>query len=102
LRFLVGLTKQGDPGAIAFLQGRVVAAYKIVEAHLATNQWVACGRPTIADFSLAGYVYYPEETGLDIPALFPNITAWANRIKALPGWKAPYELMQRAYVPKGA
>lgn len=102
LRFLVGLTKQGDPAAIAFLQGRVVAAYKVVEAHLATNQWIACGRPTIADFSLAGYVYYPEETGLDIPALFPNITVWANRIKALPGWKGPYELMQRAFAPQGA
>jgi glutathione S-transferase len=96
LRFLVGIVKQGDPAVISFLQNRVVAAYKIVEAHLASTPFVACGRPTIADFSLAGYLYYPEETGLDIPALFPNITTWAGRIKDLPGWKGPYDLMPRA------
>lgn len=95
LRFLVGITHQGDPAAIAFLQNRVVAAYKVVETHLAKTPYIACGRPTIADLSLAGYVYYPEETGLDIPALFPNITAWANRIRDLPGWKGPYDLMPR-------
>jgi glutathione S-transferase len=51
-------------------------------------------RPTIADFSLAGYVYYPaEETGFDVEATFPAIDAWRRRLAALPGWKPPYELM---------
>ncbi len=96
LRFLVGLTRQGDPAVIEFLKGRTIAAYKIVEKHLADTPFLVAGRPTIADFSLAGYVYYPEETGIDVPQMFPNITAWASRIKDLPGWKGPYELMPRA------
>ena len=51
-------------------------------------------RPTIADISLAGYVYYPpEEFGFDIAKDHPHIGAWMERMKALPGWKHPYELM---------
>ena len=96
LRFLVGITKQGDPAVIDFLRGRALAAYKIVETHLAKAPFLVADRPTIADLSLAGYVYYPEETGIDLPGSFPNIQAWADRIKALPGWKGPYELMPRA------
>ncbi len=51
-------------------------------------------RPTIADLSLVAYLYYPaEEFGFDIPAQHKNIAAWLDRIKALPGWKHPYDLM---------
>ena len=36
-------------------------------------------RPTIADISMAGYVYYPEETGVDWTA-YPHLSAWRERI----------------------
>ena len=52
------------------------------------------GQPTIADISLAGYLYYPaEEFGFDIGAQHKNIGAWRERIRALPGWAHPYDLM---------
>ncbi len=51
-------------------------------------------RPTIADLSLVAYLYYPaEEFGFDIAAQHKNIAVWLDRIKALPGWKHPYDLM---------
>jgi glutathione S-transferase len=75
-----------------FLRGRALGAWRIVEKHLARHPFMVGGEPTVADFSLAGYVYYSEETGIDRQA-FPNINAWADRIKALPGWKHPHELM---------
>jgi glutathione S-transferase len=51
-------------------------------------------RPTIADISLTAYLYYPpEEFGFDIAKDHPAIGAWLGRIKALPGWKHPYQLM---------
>jgi glutathione S-transferase len=43
---------------------------------------------------MVGYLYHTEETGIDRKA-FPNIEAWTKRIAALPGWKAPYDLMPR-------
>jgi glutathione S-transferase len=72
----------------------VEASCAIVEKHLADRPFVLGERPTIVDFSMAGYVYYPsEETGFDIEKAFPAIHAWRQRLAALPGWKRPYELM---------
>jgi len=94
LRFLVGIQKGGETQVTEFLRARALGAWGIVEKHLAARPFVIGAAPTIADFSLAGYVYYPEETGID-RAKFPNIAAWAKRIAELPGWKPPYEMMPR-------
>ncbi|WP_213307975.1 glutathione S-transferase family protein [Paraburkholderia sacchari] len=87
-------TTPQHPEVQKFLKGRAEAAYSIVETHLAQNEYIVGKRPTIADLSLAGYVFYPaEETGFDLPSAYPNIARWAQRIANLPGWKDPYELM---------
>lgn len=86
--------KPTDPAVMSFLRGRAEAAYQIVEAHLSRQPFLVGGRPTIADISLAGYVYYPvEETGIDIAAAYPAIVRWRERIAALPRFKSPYDLM---------
>ena len=91
----VGIQKAGDPAVIEFLRGRAKGAFAIVDKHLAGRAFIAGERPTIADLSMVGYLYYPEETGIDRSAT-PNIEAWTRRIAALPGWKHPYDLMPRA------
>jgi glutathione S-transferase len=94
LRFLFGIQKAGDTPVVEFLRTRALGAYGVVEKHLAARPFMIGQRPTIADFSLAGYVYYPEATGID-HAKFPNIEGWTKRLAALPGWKHPYDLMPR-------
>ena len=79
-------------GAIPFLQGRLAAAYKVLNDHLATRDWVADTDPTVADFACCGYLYYPEPFGFD-RADWPHVDAWLDRIAALPGWRHPYDLM---------
>lgn len=92
LRYMVGLQKTGDTPVTKFLLDRVVAAYRIVDKHLAGAPFLVGDRLTIADLSLAGYVYLPEETGIDM-ADFPHIAAWKERISDMPGWRHPHELM---------
>jgi glutathione S-transferase len=94
LRFLVGVLKTGDPAVIEFLRARALGAFVIVDKHLAKQPFLLGAEPTIADFSLAGYQYYEEETSID-RAAFPHLLAWTRRIAQLPGWKHPYELMPR-------
>jgi glutathione S-transferase len=94
LRWLVGIQKSGDPAVHEFLRGRALGAFAIVDKHLAKQPFLLGDAVTIADFSLAGYQYYEEETSIDRSA-FPNIRAWLGRIAQLPGWKPPYELMPR-------
>lgn len=83
-----------DPAVMAWLKGRLEAAYEIVNTHLAKTPFMVGSAPTIADFSMCGYAYYPEEeSGLNLLTRYEHIGAWAARMKALPGWVAPYELM---------
>lgn len=97
-RFLMNfLAPEKRPEAvIPFLQGRLKAAYAVLNDHLAGRHWIVGSGPTIADLSCCGYLYYPEPFGFDRKD-WPHIDAWLDRIAALPGWKHPYDLMQRAF-----
>jgi glutathione S-transferase len=94
-RFLRNFAKPaGDPAAMAFLKGRIDNSLRILDGRLARAPFVIGDHPTIADISLVGYLYYPaEEFGFDMAATYPNIAAWLERMKALPGWAHPYDLM---------
>ncbi|MEL6680390.1 MAG: glutathione S-transferase family protein [Pseudomonadota bacterium] len=76
-----------------FLTARTRGGLKVLNRQLKGRDWVAADRPTIADLSIAGYLFYPEPFGYDAES-FPNVAAWLDRLKALPGWQAPYDLMK--------
>jgi glutathione S-transferase len=85
---------RGDATVLAFLKGRIDNSLGILDKRVAASPFVLGPRPTIADLSLIAYLYYPaEEFGFDIAAEHKNIAAWLDRIRALPGWRPPYELM---------
>lgn len=96
LRFMLTFMKTGETPVTEFLRVRVNGAYGVLDRHMASRDFVIGKRPTIADLSLCGYLFYGDELGVDL-APFMNIGKWLDRIKALPNWKHPYELMQRAY-----
>lgn len=95
LRWIVGIEKKADPAVAQFLRERALKVFGIVDQHLANRAFLLGDEPTIADFSLVGYHYYDEETGID-RSTFPNLMAWTRRIAELPGWRHPYDLMPRA------
>jgi len=93
-RVLHAMTPEPAPAVLAYLRARAQAALAIVDKHLADRRFMLGDRPTIVDFSLAGYLYYPPaETGFDLAAAFPAIETWRARLAALPGWKPPYDMM---------
>ncbi|UWR16205.1 glutathione S-transferase family protein [Sulfitobacter sp. M368] len=77
---------------IAFNQGRLKAAYAVLNDHLEGREWIVGDGVTNADLSCCGYLYYPEAFGFDRKD-WPNIDAWLTRLSNEPGWKAPYDLM---------
>ena len=93
-RFLMNfLAPEKRPeGVIPFLQGRLKAAYTVLNRHLEGRDWIVGAGPTLADLSCCGYLYYPEPFGFS-RADWPHIDRWLDRIAALPGWKHPYDLM---------
>ena len=83
-----------EPAVGQFLKGRIDNAFGIVEKHLAGQPYIVGGAPTIADLSLCGYLFFPvEESGYDIAARYPAMAAWLARLRELPGWTPPYELL---------
>jgi glutathione S-transferase len=83
-----------DPAIEKFLRGRIDNAFTIAERHLASREYIVGSAPSIADLSMSGYLYYPaDESGYDIPKQYPAMARWLERLRALPGWKPPYELL---------
>lgn len=62
--------------------GRVLG---LLNDHLGKHEWLALGRPTIADIACVPYVGIGHEGGVPL-APYPNIEKWVGRIKALPNF----------------
>ena len=92
LRWMVTLAKTGEPQVHEFLRGRVKTALGILDAHLGKSAFAVGEEPSIADISMCGYLYWPDEFGVSWND-YPRIGAWLERIRRLPGWVHPYELM---------
>ena len=57
---------------------------RIMDGELAKRDWLALGRPTIADISCFGPISLLKVSGYDTDK-WPNVTRWLDRIRALPG-----------------
>ena len=64
-------------------KGRRVLA--ILEAELATREWLSNERPTIADLACFPYVGLRREGKLPLDE-HPHILAWIGRIRSLPSY----------------
>jgi glutathione S-transferase len=85
------------PEVMTWLKTRIDVCYAVVDKHLATRPFLVGAAPTIADLSMSGYLFYPlEESGYDYRAHFPSIGAWIERMKTVPGWAPPYDVLPGA------
>ena len=75
----------GVPVDLPAVQGAARRALGVLDGHLASREWLECGRPTIADCACAPYAALSGEGGVPLDA-FPNAAAWVERLKALPGF----------------
>jgi glutathione S-transferase len=57
----------------------------LMNKHLQHNDWLALGRPTIADIACMPYVALGHEGGVPLTP-YPAVAAWVARIKKLPGF----------------
>ena len=100
-RFMRTFGKDPDPAVLAFLHTRCESAWGILDTHLAGRDFVVADRLTIADLSLCGYLFWPEEIGVDWAA-YPNIARWLTHLRNEPLWVHPYQLMPGHPLPAAA
>ena len=91
-RFMRAFTENPEPAVMKVFRTRAETAWGVLDAHLGSRQYVVGDRLTIADLSLCGYLFWPEEIGVDWDA-YPNLRDWLARIRGTPRWVHPHELM---------
>jgi glutathione S-transferase len=78
----------GEPAVMAMLRERFDADIARLDAEFAGGRAFILGdTPTVADFSLCGYLYFADQAQVAVP---PHVQGWLDRIAALPGWRHPY------------
>lgn len=91
LRWFRRFKKNGNPGLVAWFEETAIADLDRMNDELAERPFLL-GYVTIADISLAGYLLYGDEIGLDMTR-WRHVSAWLDRLRALPGWQQPYAVM---------
>ncbi|PXW64056.1 glutathione S-transferase [Methylobacterium sp. B4] len=71
-----------DTGEVIARAHRILA---LIDAELASRDWIAADRPTIADVALYSYIAAAPEGNVDL-APYGRVRAWLARIEALPGF----------------
>jgi glutathione S-transferase len=86
-RFVRVFQKRTDDPRMPELLKRGYAALDVMERHLASYNFFAAGRFSIADIALFAYTHKAHDGGFDL-ARYPAVRAWLDRCLAQPGVSA--------------
>jgi glutathione S-transferase len=77
---------------IAEFRPRAEAALSFVDEMVKDRPFLLGDRCTIADIGCWGRMVFMAEGGFEM-SNWPNLAAWAGRLKAMPGFALPYDLI---------
>jgi len=83
-----------DPLIVDFFRPQAEAALSFVDETLAGREWLVGESCTIADIGCWGRMVFMAEGGFDITR-WPNLLLWSERLKAMPGFALPYDLIPK-------
>jgi glutathione S-transferase len=84
--FNIGLP---DRGVLTSRVPDLLKYAKVLDAHLAGRDQVACGRLTIADFQLASMATDWRVSEMPLET-FPNVVRWLDGLARIPAWAEPW------------
>jgi glutathione S-transferase len=74
-----------DPVELARAEAELAPIVAVLDAHLATRQWLCGDAVTLADYAVAAPLMYTERGRLPVTQ-YANIQAWYARVQQLPEW----------------
>jgi len=81
-----------DPAVMACFRPLAEAALSFFDKSIKGRDWLVGDSPTIADIGCWGRMVFMAEGGMNIEN-WPHLLEWSNRIKAMPGFALPYDLI---------
>jgi glutathione S-transferase len=92
LRHALTFAKDVPHAVVAWLRGRALADLATLDRQLAARPFLLGGDITVADIACCAYLFWSEQAQLNL-AEWTNVGEWLGRIRALPVWQAPYDLV---------
>lgn len=92
LRFARVFLLDADPTVLSWLEARLQQDLDRLNEEFSRSAFLTGSEPSVADVACCGYMFFAEQAGIDIAA-WPHIEGWLDRMRALPGWKHPYDLL---------
>jgi len=82
------------PEVMEHFKGPAEAALTFIDKALEGREWLVGDACSIADIGCFGRMVFMAEGGFDITR-WPNLEAWTLRLKAMPGFALPYDLIPK-------
>ncbi len=95
--FVKSLLKMGapDPAAVKLGEEKFAKFGAVLDSRLATNDYLACGRFTLADIAVASYFGYADGGRFPMGP-FAAVKRWLTRLDSIPAWQKTAPQMGRA------
>jgi len=85
-----------DPAVEGWFLTRLRQDLDRLNDKLQDTPFITGDKPTIADVACCGFMFWAHEADVDLDH-WPAIEAWLLRMRALPGWGAPHDLLEARY-----
>ena len=83
-----------DPAVMTHFRPLAEGALTFMDQSLQGRDWLVGDACTIADIDCWGRMVFMAEGGMEI-AQWPHVEAWSRRLKAMPGFALPYDLIPK-------
>lgn len=87
--------REKDPKIVADCMAELDRPFKVIDAHLAKNDWLMGGRFTIADLNVASVLAWAKTGRFDLSA-YPHLVEWLDTCLARPAYQRVREMQKPA------
>ena len=92
LRHSLMFAKETSDAVVVWLRSRAWKDLTTLDQELEARPFLLGKDLTMADIACCAYLFWPDQAKLDLSE-WGNVTKWLERIRGVPGWGAPYELL---------
>lgn len=93
LRHSLVFATDTSEAVVEWLRARALTDLATLDRELAAKSFLLGAEFTVADIACCAYLFWPDQAHLDL-SQWGNVIEWLQRIREIPGWEAPYDLLQ--------
>lgn len=93
LRYILRWQPQVSDEVKSWLRARALLDLSRLDREIVDKPFILGSGVTVVDVSCCSHLFWAEQAGLELK-LWPHVEAWLGRIRALPGWAPPHDLLE--------